>query len=48
MKAKITRALLLVLIVSGIAGVVIYRESFDAAALEQWVQSAGPAAPLVF
>lgn len=40
-------ALLLILIV-GIALAVVYRDRFDAAALEAWVQGSGAAAPLVF
>lgn len=48
-KNNITRLLLLVVIVTGIALAFIYREQFDdAAALEQWVQDAGFAGPLVF
>jgi len=48
MKNNITRLLLLAVIVTGIALAVIYRDQFDAAALEQWVQDAGFAGPLVF
>jgi len=48
MKTKISRLLLLVVIVTGITLVVIYREAFDAAALAHWVQSAGAAGPVVF
>lgn len=47
-KNNITRLLLLAVIVVGIAFAVIYRDQFDAAALEQWVQDAGFAGPLVF
>jgi len=45
---NIARLLLLTVIVTGIALAVIYRDQFDAAALEQWVQDAGFAGPLVF
>jgi uncharacterized membrane protein YdjX (TVP38/TMEM64 family)/rhodanese-related sulfurtransferase len=48
MKNNITRLLLLVVIVVGIVLAFIYRDQFDAAALEQWVQNAGLAGPLVF
>ena len=47
-KNNITRLLLLAVIVTGIALAFIYRDQFDAAALEQWVQDAGLAGPLVF
>ena len=47
-KNNIARLLLLAVIVVGIAFAVIYRDQFDAAALEQWVQDAGLAGPLVF
>jgi uncharacterized membrane protein YdjX (TVP38/TMEM64 family)/rhodanese-related sulfurtransferase len=48
MKRKLSRLLLLGVVVAGIALAVIYREQFDTAALEQWVQSAGGAGPIVF
>ncbi len=48
MKNNIMRLLLLVIIVAGIALAFIYRDQFDAAALELWVQDAGLAGPLVF
>ena len=48
MKAKATRILLVVLIITGIALVMAYRDLFDVAALRQWVQSAGVAGPVVF
>ena len=48
MKNNIARLFLLALIVIGIGFAVIYRDQFDAAALEQWVQDAGLAGPLVF
>lgn len=48
MKNNITRLLLLAVIVAGIVLAFIYRDQFDAAALEQWVQNSGLAGPLVF
>ena len=47
-KNNITRLFLLTVIVIGISLAFIYRDQFDAAALEQWVQDAGLAGPLVF
>ena len=48
LKNKIMRLFLLAVVVAGIAVAFIYRDQFDAAALEQWVQNAGIAGPLVF
>ncbi len=48
MKSNIRRILLLVIVVAGIAVAFIYRDQFDAAALEKWVENAGMAGPLVF
>jgi len=48
MKNDIARLLLLLVIVVGIVLAFLYRDQFDATALEQWVQNAGPAGPLVF
>jgi uncharacterized membrane protein YdjX (TVP38/TMEM64 family)/rhodanese-related sulfurtransferase len=48
MKNNIARLFLLAVIVVGISLAYIYRDQFDAAALEQWVQNAGLAGPLVF
>lgn len=45
---KIFRAGLFLLLIAGIAVAVIYREQFDAAALEAWVKDAGSAGPVVF
>ena len=36
------------LLIAGIAIAVVYREQFDAVALEQWIQGAGIAGPIVF
>ena len=47
-RRNLSRLLLLAFIVVGIALVVIYRDELDAAALEQWVENAGVAAPLLF
>ena len=48
MKNNIARLLLLVVIVAGIVLAFLYRDQFDAAALEQWVSDAGLVGPLVF
>ncbi len=48
MKTKLTRLLVLILIVIGIALVIINRDQLDATALEQWVKNAGAAGPVVF
>ena len=45
---KLLRVSILVLLVAGIATAIIYRDQFDAAALESWVKDAGSAGPLVF
>jgi len=46
--SKPLRIILFILLAAGITLAVLNREHFDAAALENWVRSAGPAAPLVF
>ncbi len=48
MKRNGIRLLLLLILAAGITLAVLYRDRLDAAALEQWVQSAGLAAPLLF
>jgi len=48
MKARALRFLLGALILGGIALAVIYRDHLNAATLVQWVNSFGPAGPLVF
>jgi len=45
---KILRISLLLLLVAGITTAVIYRDQFDATALENWVNNAGSAGPVVF
>lgn len=45
---KFLRISVLVLLVAGIAAAIIYRDQFDAKALEDWVKSAGNAGPVVF
>jgi uncharacterized membrane protein YdjX (TVP38/TMEM64 family) len=45
---RLIRILLILGLAAGVALAVIYRDRFDGAALEAWVQSAGIAAPLVF
>ena len=42
------RIIVLLLLAGGIAAAIIYRDQFDAAALETWVKDAGSAGPLVF
>lgn len=48
MSAKILRFGLLVLLIVGIALALVYREQFDATALEDWVKAAGAAGPILF
>ena len=45
---KIIRIGILLLLVAGIAAAIIYRDQFDANALESWVRDAGSAGPIVF
>ena len=45
---KILRISILLLLVAGIAAAIIYRDQFDATALESWVKDAGSAGPIVF
>ena len=45
---KILRIGVLLLLVAGIVAAVIYRDQFDASALESWVKNAGSAGPIVF
>ena len=42
------KILVSVMLVAGIAAAVVYRDRFDAQALETWVQGAGAAGPLLF
>lgn len=48
MTAERFRRLLLLLLLAAIALAFLYREGLNAAALRQWVEGAGPAAPLLF
>jgi uncharacterized membrane protein YdjX (TVP38/TMEM64 family)/rhodanese-related sulfurtransferase len=48
MSAKILRFGLLGMLVVGIALALVYREQFDATALEDWVMAAGAAGPVLF
>ena len=45
---KLIRIIILLLLVAGITAAVFYRDQFDAAALEIWVNNAGSAGPIVF
>jgi len=45
---KILRVLVLFLLIAGIAAAIFYRDQFDAASLELWVNESGSAGPLVF
>ena len=45
---KVLRIGILLLLVAGIAAAIIYRDQFDATALEAWVKDAGSAGPIVF
>ena len=48
MNSRFVRIGLLLMLVAGIAVAVIYRDRFDVAALERWIQDAGIWAPLLF
>jgi uncharacterized membrane protein YdjX (TVP38/TMEM64 family) len=48
MTNKLVRILLLLVIVTGIIFAIIYRESFNAEALQTWVKNAGPVGSLLF
>jgi uncharacterized membrane protein YdjX (TVP38/TMEM64 family) len=48
MRTKIIRILIFLLIISGISLAVFYRDQFDATTMEQWVNNAGVAGPIVF
>ena len=45
---KLIRYSLFALLATGIALAIVYRDSFDAAALETWVKDAGAAGPILF
>ncbi len=45
---KIVRIGIFLLLVAGVAAAIIYRDQFDATALEAWVKGAGSAGPIVF
>jgi uncharacterized membrane protein YdjX (TVP38/TMEM64 family)/rhodanese-related sulfurtransferase len=45
---RLIRILLLLGLLAGVVLAIIYRDQFDAAALEAWVRDAGPVAPLLF
>ena len=45
---KLLRISVLLLLVAGITVAIIYRDQFDANALERWVKDAGSAGPIVF
>ena len=48
MKNKIIRIILILFLVAGIAVVIANRDRFDTVLLEQWVQQAGIAGPIIF
>lgn len=48
MQKRLTRIILLLVLAAAIGLAVVYRDRFDAAALEAWVQGAGAWAPLLF
>ena len=48
MKTRFTRILLFLALAAGIVLAVVYRDRFDAAALEAWIQGAGAWGPLLF
>ena len=45
---NLLRISIFILLAVGIAAAIIYRDQFDAAALENWVKNAGSAGPIVF
>ncbi len=45
---KIIRLVIIVLLVAGITATIVYRDQLDASALENWVNNAGIAGPIVF
>lgn len=45
---KVLRTGILLLLVAGIVAAIIYRDQFDATALESWVKDAGSAGPILF
>ncbi len=47
-KSKVIKITILIFVVIGIAWVIQYRDQLDAAALEQWINNAGAAGPIVF
>jgi uncharacterized membrane protein YdjX (TVP38/TMEM64 family) len=48
MNNKLVRVALLIVLAVGIAVAIVYRDQFDATALQDWVQRAGAAAPIAF
>ena len=48
MNKNIIRILVFTVLVAGIAAAIVYRDQFDAAVLENWVNNAGAAGPIVF
>ena len=46
--SRFIRILLILVLAAGVTLAVLYRDRFDAAALQSWVQEAGIAAPLLF
>lgn len=48
MNPNLKRIILFILIVSGIAGGIYFRDQLNPAGLQQWIENAGTAAPLVF
>ena len=48
MNKNLLRIVILAIVVAGIALAITYREQFDVAALEQWINEAGVAGPVLF
>jgi uncharacterized membrane protein YdjX (TVP38/TMEM64 family) len=48
MNNKFTKIILLLILVAGIVSAIVYRDALNAQALEQWLQEAGAAAPILF
>jgi len=48
MNSRLKRLALMLVVIAGITLAVVYRDRFDAVALEQWVTGAGVAGPIIF
>ncbi len=48
MKNRLVRLLIALIIAAGITAVIVYREQLDITVMQNWIESAGAAAPLIF